>query len=64
MQPLSKLAVTMDVTVWELSVICLIACVCLALAWAHEADYFAVFFALTAVISGEEAIRRSRSSTQ
>jgi hypothetical protein len=31
----------------------------IALAWAHEADYFAFFFAIAAAISGEEAIRRS-----
>jgi hypothetical protein len=41
------------------SAICLLACLCLALAWAHEADYFAMFFAAAAGISGEEAIRRS-----
>jgi hypothetical protein len=32
---------------------------CLALAWAQEADLFAMFFAAAAAISGEEAIRRS-----
>jgi hypothetical protein len=30
-----------------------------ALAWTHEADWFAIFFAIAAAISGEEAIRRS-----
>ena len=34
----------MDRTVLQLSAICLVACLCLALAWAHEADYFAMFF--------------------
>jgi hypothetical protein len=51
--------VDMDRTVLQLSAICLLACLCLALAWAHEADYFAMFFAAAAAISGEEAIRRS-----
>jgi hypothetical protein len=51
--------VYMDRTVLQLSAICLLACLCLALAWAHEADYFAMFFAAAAAISGEEAIRRS-----
>ena len=37
------------------------ACVCLALAWAQEANYFAMFFAAAAAISDEEAIRKSRS---
>jgi hypothetical protein len=50
----------LDVTVRELSIVCLIACACLALAWAHEADYFAMFFAAAAAISGVEAIGRSR----
>jgi hypothetical protein len=48
----------MDRTVLQLSAICLLACLSLALAWAHEADYFAMFAAAVA-ISGEEAIRRS-----
>jgi hypothetical protein len=51
---------SMDKTVRELTLIFLVACVCLALAWAHEANYFAMFFATAAAISGEEAIRRSR----
>jgi hypothetical protein len=42
----------MDRTVLQLSAICLLACLCLALAWAHEADYFAMFFAAAAAISG------------
>jgi hypothetical protein len=46
----------MDRTVLQLSAICLLACLC---AWAHEADYFAMFFAAAAAVSGEEAIRRS-----
>ncbi len=43
----------------ELAVISLVSCASLALAWVQEADYFAIFFAIAAVISGEEAIRRS-----
>ena len=49
----------MDRVVLELAVVCLAACAGLALAWAHEADYFAMFFAIAAAISGVEAIRRS-----
>jgi hypothetical protein len=49
----------MDRKVFELTVICLAACACLALAWAYDADYFAMFFAIAAAISGVEAIRRS-----
>src|ERR1700738_2838183 len=45
--------------VLELSGICLLSCACLALAWAHEAEYFGFFFAIAAAISGEAAIRRS-----
>jgi hypothetical protein len=48
----------MNTRVLELTVICLLACMSLALAWAHEADYFAMFFAAVAAISGVEAIRR------
>jgi hypothetical protein len=51
---LRKLSVTK-----ELAVICVLSCACVALAWAHEADYFAMFFAAAAALSGEEAIRRS-----
>jgi hypothetical protein len=43
----------------DLAGVCLLSCACVALAWAHEADYFAFFFAIAAAISGEEAIRRS-----
>jgi hypothetical protein len=49
----------MDRTVLQLSAICVVACLCLALAWAQEADLFAMFFAAAVAISGEEAIRRS-----
>jgi hypothetical protein len=49
----------MDRGVLELAVVCLAACAGLALAWAHEADFFAMFFAVAAAISGVEAIRRS-----
>ena len=51
--------VRMDSTVKQLALICIVACLCLGLAWAHEADFFAIFFAAAAVISGEEAVRRS-----
>jgi hypothetical protein len=30
---------------------------CLAIAWAHEADYFEMFFAIAAAIAGIEAVR-------
>src|SRR2546421_10517803 len=43
----------MDRTVLQLSAICLLACLCLALAWAHEAGYLAMFFAAAAAVSGE-----------
>jgi hypothetical protein len=49
--------------VWELTVICLLSCAGVALSWAHEADWFAIFFAAAAAISGEEAIRRSLASS-
>jgi hypothetical protein len=49
----------MDRTVLQLSAICVVACLCLALAWTQEADLFAMFFAAAVAISGEEAIRRS-----
>ena len=45
----------------ELAGISVLSCICLAAAWGHEADGFAIFFAIAAVISGEEAIRRSRA---
>ena len=43
----------------ELTVISLLSCAGVALAWSHESDWFAIFFAIAAAISGEEAIRRS-----
>jgi hypothetical protein len=48
-----------DAKVRELTLLFAIACLCLALAWAHEADYFAMFFAAVAAIAGVEAVRRS-----
>jgi hypothetical protein len=45
--------------VLELTVISLLSCAGVALAWAQEAEYFAIFFAIAAAISGEEAVRRS-----
>jgi hypothetical protein len=33
------------------------ACQCLGLAWAYEADLFAMFFAAAAAIAGVEAVR-------
>ena len=49
----------MDTEVRELALISLIACVGLALAWAHEADFFAMCFATAAAIAIVEAARRS-----
>jgi hypothetical protein len=49
----------LDAKVRELSLLTLLACVCLGLAWAYEADYFAMFFAVTAAFAGIEAVRRS-----
>jgi hypothetical protein len=43
----------------KLSLISLIACFCLGLAWAHEADFFAITFAAAAAIAVAEAVRRS-----
>jgi hypothetical protein len=51
----------MDRTVSQLAILGVVSCAGLALAWAHDADYFAMFFAIAAGISIGEAIRRSRS---
>jgi hypothetical protein len=48
-----------DARVRELTLISLIACFCLGLAWAHEADFFAISFAAAAAIAVAEAARRS-----
>ena len=49
----------MDPTVRELTLLATLACACLALAWAYEADYFAMVFAVAAALAGVEAVRRS-----
>jgi hypothetical protein len=43
----------------ELAAIALISFICLCLAWAYEADFFAIVFAAGAAIAGIEAVRRS-----
>jgi hypothetical protein len=48
-----------DANVRELALISVIACFGLALAWAHEADFFAICFATAAAIAIVEAVRRS-----
>jgi hypothetical protein len=48
-----------DTRVRELTLISLIACFCLGLAWAHEEDFFAITFAAAAAIAVPEAVRRS-----
>jgi hypothetical protein len=48
-----------DARVRELALISLIACFCLGLAWAHEADLFAIIFAAAAAVAVVEAVRRS-----
>ena len=52
----------MDAKVRELTLLTLLACVGLGLAWAYEADYFAMFFAVAAAFAGVEAVRRSLST--
>jgi hypothetical protein len=37
----------------------MLACLGLGLAWANEADYFAMVFAAEAALAGVEAVRRS-----
>ena len=49
----------MDPIVRELTLLTALACLGLGLAWAYEADYFAMFFAVTAAFAGIEAVRRS-----
>jgi hypothetical protein len=48
-----------DAKVRELSLLTLLACLGLGLAWAYEADYLAMFFAEAAALAGVEAVRRS-----
>ena len=52
-------AVLMDTNVRDLALIAAIACFGLALAWAHEADFFAICFATAAAVAIVEAARRS-----
>ena len=47
----------MDLKVRELTVIALVSLFSLGLAWAYEADLFAMFFAAAAAIAGVEAVR-------
>jgi hypothetical protein len=49
----------LDPIVRELTLLTALACLGLGLAWAYEADYFAMFFAVTAAFAGIEAVRRS-----
>jgi hypothetical protein len=48
----------LDPIVRELTLLTLLACLGLGLAWAYEADYFAMFFAVAAAFAGIEAVRR------
>ncbi len=43
----------------ELALIVIVACFALALAWAHDADVFAIWFAAAAALAIVEAVRRS-----
>jgi hypothetical protein len=52
-------AVLMDTNVRDLALIAAIACLGLALAWAHEADFFAICFATAGAVAIVEAARRS-----
>jgi hypothetical protein len=49
----------LDAKVRELTVLTALACLCLGLARAYEADYFAMVFAVEAAFAGVEAVRRS-----
>jgi hypothetical protein len=49
----------LDAKVRELTLLTLLACLGLGLAWAYEADYFAMVFAAEAAFAGFEAVRRS-----
>ena len=48
-----------DAKVRELTVIAVFSLFSLGLAWAYEANFFAMFFAAAAAIAGVEAVRRS-----
>jgi hypothetical protein len=48
-----------DPKVRELALNSILACFALALAWAYEADFFAICFATAAAIGIIEAVRRS-----
>jgi hypothetical protein len=49
----------LDAKVRELTVVTLVSLFSLGLAWAYEANFFAMFFAAAAAIAGVEAVRRS-----
>ena len=49
----------MDANVRELTIIALLSLFSLGLAWAYDADFFAMFFAAAAAIAGVEAVRQS-----
>jgi hypothetical protein len=49
----------LDTNVRELTIIASVSLFSLGLAWAYEADLFAMFFAAAAAIAGVEAVRRS-----
>jgi hypothetical protein len=40
----------LDAKVWELTLLATLACLCLGLAWAYEADYFGPVFAVEAAL--------------
>jgi hypothetical protein len=49
----------LDARVRELTLLTMLACLGLGLAWANEADYFAMVFAAEVPLAGVEAVRRS-----
>src|SRR6202048_2844068 len=53
----------LDLKVRELTVIALVSLFSLGLAWAYEADLFAMFFAAAAAIAGVEAVRGLRTAS-
>jgi hypothetical protein len=57
--PTAKGGHGLDAKVRDLTIIALVSCFSLGLAWAYEADLFAMFFAGAAAIAGVEAVRRS-----
>jgi hypothetical protein len=50
----------LDAKVRELALLTALACLGLGLAWAYEADYFAMVFAAAAAFAGVEAVRTSK----